>query len=58
MKLRALIAAVILVLIAELALPAAAQVKLQFYYPVGVAGPLARIIEGYVKEWNQSHPQI
>jgi sn-glycerol 3-phosphate transport system substrate-binding protein len=32
--------------------------KLQLYYPVGVAGPLARIIEGYVKEWNQSHPQI
>ena len=23
--------------------------KLQFYYPVGVAGPLARIIDGYVQ---------
>ena len=32
--------------------------KLQFYYPVGVAGPLARIIDGYVQEWNKSHPQI
>jgi sn-glycerol 3-phosphate transport system substrate-binding protein len=38
--------------------PAQAQTKLQFYYPVGVAGPLARIIEGYVKEFNQSHSNI
>src|SRR5262245_54183814 len=58
MKLRPLIAAVTLVLIGELVPPATAQMKLQFYYPVGVAGPLARIIAGHVKEWNQSHPQI
>src|SRR5262245_13971 len=61
MKRRALMAAVtivLLIVIVELIPPADAQVKLQFYYPVGVAGPLARIIEGYVKEWNQSHPQV
>jgi sn-glycerol 3-phosphate transport system substrate-binding protein len=39
-------------------LPSAhAQAKLQFYYPVGVAGPLARIIDGYVQEWNRANPQ-
>jgi sn-glycerol 3-phosphate transport system substrate-binding protein len=47
-----------LAVVGALAMPAAAQTKLQFYYPVGVAGPLARIIEGYVKEFNQSHPAI
>jgi len=58
MKLRVLLAAVILALVAGLPPTAQAQVKLQFYYPVGVAGPLARIIDGYVKEWNQKNPQI
>jgi len=58
MKRRTVVAALLVALATGLALPADAQVKLQFYYPVGVAGPLARIIDGYVKEWNQSHPQI
>jgi sn-glycerol 3-phosphate transport system substrate-binding protein len=58
MKLRAVVAALVLALAVGVALPADAQVKLQFYYPVGVAGPLARIIDGYVREWNQSHQQI
>ena len=58
MKRRALVAAVVLALVGGFAPMAQAQMKLQFYYPVGVAGPLARIIEGYVQEWNKSHPQI
>ena len=58
MKLRALIAAIVLALVGGFAPTAQAQMKLQFYYPVGVAGPLARIIDGYVQEWNKSHPQI
>ena len=63
MKLRTLVAAAVLALVGGLALvgrppTTEAQMKLQFYYPVGVAGPLARIIDGYVREWNQSHPQI
>ncbi len=58
MKLRTLLAAVVLALAAGLPPAAQAQIKLQFYYPVHVAGPLARIIDGYVKEWNQKTPQI
>jgi sn-glycerol 3-phosphate transport system substrate-binding protein len=58
MKLRALLAAAVLALVAGLPPMAEAQVKLQFYYPVHVAGPLARIIDGYVREWNQRNPQI
>jgi sn-glycerol 3-phosphate transport system substrate-binding protein len=55
---RALLFAVIMAVVAGVATGAAAQTKLQFYYPVGVAGPLARFIETYVKEFNESHPQI
>ncbi|MCZ8515455.1 ABC transporter substrate-binding protein [Paenibacillus filicis] len=32
--------------------------ELTFYYPVAVAGPLAKIMESYVNEFNQSHPNI
>src|SRR4029453_7128040 len=58
MKLRVLFAAVLFALVGGFAPMAQAQMKLQFYYPVGVAGPLARIIDGYVQEWNKTHPQI
>ena len=39
---------------------AAAQepITLQFYYPVGVAGPLAQAIDGYVAEFNAAHDDI
>ena len=33
-------------------------VKLQFYYPVHVAGPLATAIDSYVAAFNASHPDI
>ena len=59
MKGRAVVSAsVLLLLVGGLVSAGHAQLKLQFYYPVGVAGPLARIIDGYVKEWNQKNPQI
>ena len=58
MKLRALLAALVLALVGGFAPMAQAQMKLQFYYPVGVAGPLARFIDGYVQEWNKTHPQV
>jgi len=58
MKLRALLAVTVIALVAGVVAPSEAQMKLQFYYPVGVAGPLARFIETYVKEWNQKNPQI
>ena len=54
---RALVVALALGLVGTIAPATHAQTKLQFYYPVGVAGPLARIIDGYVQEWNQGHPQ-
>ena len=39
---------------------AAAQepITLQFYYPVGVAGPLAQAIDGYVAEFNALNEDI
>ena len=58
MKRRALLAVVVLALVGGFAPMAQAQMKLQFYYPVGVAGPLARFIDGYVQEWNKAHPQV
>ncbi|GAA6755736.1 ABC transporter substrate-binding protein [Thermus thalpophilus] len=36
----------------------AQSVTITFYYPVGVAGPLARFIEGYVREFEQRNPGI
>src|SRR5262245_26958298 len=58
MKVRALLAAAVLAPVGAFAPMAQAQTKLQFYYPVGVSGPLARFIDGYVQEWNKTHPQI
>jgi sn-glycerol 3-phosphate transport system substrate-binding protein len=59
MKPRALVVGLLLAVVVSLATaPALAQTKLQFFYPVGVAGPLARIIDGYVKEFNQSQSNI
>ena len=36
----------------------AGQVNLTFYYPVSVAGPLAKVIEAMVAEFNATHPNI
>ena len=33
-------------------------ITLQFFYPVGVAGPLAQAIDGYVAEFNATHDHI
>jgi sn-glycerol 3-phosphate transport system substrate-binding protein len=33
-------------------------ITLQFYYPVGVAGPLAQAIDSYVAEFNSLHDDI
>ena len=48
----------ILILVLALGGLAAAQTQLTFYYPVGVAGPLARYIETYVDEFEAEHPDI
>ncbi|MCC3144617.1 ABC transporter substrate-binding protein [Halanaerobium sp. Z-7514] len=34
------------------------QVLLNFYYPVGVAGPLASVVDEMVNEFNETHPNI
>lgn len=36
----------------------AKSTTITFYYPVGVAGPLARFIETYVEEFEAKHPDI
>lgn len=57
-------AAIVVLLMAALwfgaVAPAMAQqlVRLTFYYPVGVAGPLARVINEMVDEFNAEHPHI
>jgi len=37
---------------------AQAQVKLDFYYPVQVGGPLTQVIDGYVARFKQENPDI
>ncbi len=33
-------------------------VNLSYFYPVGVAGPLAQVMQGMVDEFNEAHPEI
>jgi sn-glycerol 3-phosphate transport system substrate-binding protein len=40
------------------AAPAAGTVSIDFYYPVAVAGPITKIIDGYVAEFEQQNPTI
>src|SRR5690349_16119040 len=35
-----------------------APVEISLHYPVGVSGPLAKIIDGYMAEFNQQNPNI
>lgn len=55
---------VILVVVAALAFPvftvrpAGAAAELKFYYPVGVAGPLAKVMNGMVDDFNIAHPGV
>ncbi|MDM7324715.1 MAG: ABC transporter substrate-binding protein [Thermus sp.] len=45
-------------LLMGLGLAWAQQTAITFYYPVGVAGPLARFIEGYVRDFERQNPGI
>ena len=36
----------------------AKQINLKFYYPVGVSGPLAKVIDGMVSKFNKENPGI
>ncbi len=53
-----LAAFIVLVLAAPLLSPraAGAAIELKFYYPVGVSGPLAKVMDGMVADFNRIHP--
>lgn len=53
-----LVAVILLALAGVPSVNAAAPVPLTFYYPVAVAGPLAKIVNTYVDEFNKTHPDI
>lgn len=36
----------------------AKPVELEFYYPVAVGGPITKIVDGMVDEFEKSHPDI
>jgi sn-glycerol 3-phosphate transport system substrate-binding protein len=38
--------------------PAAAQTEITFFYPVQVGGPLTDVIDGYVADFHEQHPDI
>lgn len=38
--------------------PAAAETKITFYYPVAVGGPVTKIVDGMVAEFEKEHPEI
>jgi sn-glycerol 3-phosphate transport system substrate-binding protein len=41
-----------------LALSAAADVEISFYYPVAVGGPITKIIDGYVADFEKDNPGV
>ncbi len=38
--------------------PAGAAIELRFYYPVGVSGPLAKVMTALVDDFNMAHPGV
>ncbi len=50
--------AITLMIIFLLTSTASAKVKLKFYYPVGVAGPLVKVINGMVEKFEKQNPGI
>jgi len=49
---------ILLVLIFAVASTASAKTTLKFFYPVGVAGPLVKVINGMVEEFEKQNPDI
>ncbi|MEX6507115.1 ABC transporter substrate-binding protein [Jiella sp. M17.18] len=41
-----------------LAAPAHAATEISFYYPIAVGGPITKIIDGYVSEFEKANPNI
>jgi sn-glycerol 3-phosphate transport system substrate-binding protein len=44
--------------VASLALAAAAQTEITFFYPVAVGGPITKIIDGYAADFEKANPGI
>jgi sn-glycerol 3-phosphate transport system substrate-binding protein len=49
---------ILLALIFAFASTVSAKTKISFYYPVGVAGPLVKVINGMVAEFEKENPDI
>ncbi len=56
--LAALAAVVIITLSAFTSAAAAKDIELSFYYPIAVGGPIPKIIDGYVAEFEKENPGI
>ena len=56
MKGKAFLAALVIVLL--FASTASAKVTLRFFYPVGVAGPLVKVINGMVEKFEKENPDV
>jgi sn-glycerol 3-phosphate transport system substrate-binding protein len=41
-----------------LAAPAWAATEISFYYPIAVGGPITKIVDGYVKKFEEENPDI
>lgn len=44
--------------LSALATPALAATEISFYYPIAVGGPITKIIDGYVSEFEKANPDI
>jgi len=52
------LAIVLVVAMAPVIIDAQGAVQLKYYYPVGVSGPLNKLMTGMVKDFNGAHPDI
>ncbi len=55
-----LVAAIVLALLSGVANPARAQkvTEISFYYPTAVGGPIPKVIDGFVDEFNKANPDV
>ena len=49
---------ILLALVFAVSSTAAAKTEIKFYYPVGVAGPLVKVINGMVAAFEKENPDI
>ncbi|MBW2042266.1 MAG: ABC transporter substrate-binding protein [Deltaproteobacteria bacterium] len=50
--------ALLLAILLGFSAPVSAKIKLRFFYPVGVAGPLVKVINGMVENFEKVNPDI